>query len=260
MGKIISIVIPKGGVGKTTTAVNLAYAFAQNKKRTLLIDVDPSGQCADAMGLTDKINGDILDVFSFQKSFKSVILKTGNPNLDFVPMKPLTFENEKRLLNLSSRELLLKEILGDEIYSYNYILIDTPPSLTGTTTNVLIASDSVLIPVKAAKFSLNEVSRIMKHITFIKEKFNPKLEIEGILITMHEFNTKVAFKVKKELMLKYPNYMFKTSIPKNVAVADSTFSQKPILLIDPRAKSSLAYIKLAEEIIDNENFTASKAI
>ncbi len=259
MGKIISVVIPKGGVGKTITAINLAYALAKNKKRTLLIDVDSSGQCASALGFSEQnIKGDLLDVLSFNKSFKSVIHKTENPNLDFIPMRKLSYNDEKRLANLSSRESLLSDLMGSEVYGYNYVIFDCPPTLIGTTTNVLIASDSVIIPVKPAKFSLNEVERIMEHITYIREHYNEKLEIEGILITMYEYNTKVAFRIKKELMLRYPNFMFKTSIPKNIQVSESTFLGKPVIAVNPTAKASIAYMNLAQEIMDKSSFNSMK--
>jgi len=260
MGKIIAVVIPKGGVGKTITAINLSYALAQNKKRTLLIDVDSSGQCASALGFLDNdIKGDLLDVLSFNKSFKSVIHRTDNPDLDFIPMRKLSYVDEKRLANLSSRESLLSDLMGSEVYGYNYVIFDCPPTLIGTTTNVLIASDSVIVPVKPAKFSLNEVERIMEHIGYIRKHYNEKLEVEGILITMYEYNTKVAFRIKKELMLRYPNFMFKTSIPKNIEVSESTFLGKPILSINPNAKASKAYMNLAQEIIERSSYNSIKA-
>lgn len=250
MGRIIAITTPKGGVGKTTTAVNLAVALAQRKKRVLLLDLDPAGQCAPTLGYKSKsITGDILDVLSFKKSFKSVIHKTEDKNLNFVPMRRLDYEHELKLSKFSSDELIIKSILSDEVFSYNYIIVDCPPSLIGTTTNILMAADSAIIPVKASRYSLNEVIRILKHMKDIKNSFNSKLKIEGILLTMYETRTRSAFYTKKILMKEFPNELFNMVIPKNVEVSESTFHNKPIINYNPNARSSLAYISLAEEII-----------
>ncbi|MEE9430841.1 MAG: ParA family protein [Melioribacteraceae bacterium] len=254
MGKIIAITTPKGGVGKTTTAVNLALALAQNKKRTLLIDLDPAGQCAASFGYdNENIKADILDVLRFRNSFKTVILKTDDENLDFVPMKNLEYLEEVQLTKLVSQDLIIKDTLGPELFSYNYIIIDCPPSLAGVTTNVLIAADSIIIPIKASRYSLNEVDRMIKHIEVIKTKFNEKLKIEGMLLTMYEMNTKVSFKTKKILVEKFPGLLFNTVIPKNVEVQESTFYNKPILTYNPNAKSSIAYKNLVDEILSRNS-------
>jgi len=256
MGKIIAIATPKGGVGKTTTAVNLALALAQRGKRTLLLDLDPAGQCAPTLGFKSRsIKGDILDVLSFKKSFKSVIHKTDEKNLDFIPMNQLDYSHEMKLSKFSSNELIIKNMLSSEIYSYNYIIVDCPPSLIGTTTNILMAADSTIIPVRSSRYSLNEVVRIMKHMHLIKNKYNSKLRIEGLLLTMYEVNTRSGFYTKKILMKEFPNYLFNVVIPKNVEIAESTFHNKPILIYNPEAKSSKAYKNLAEEILNRNSST-----
>ncbi|MBI1932606.1 MAG: ParA family protein [Ignavibacteriales bacterium] len=257
MGKIISITTPKGGEGKTTTAVNLAVAFAQKGKRTLLIDLDPSGQCAPTLGIKlSQITGDLFDVFTFNKAFKSVIHKTFENNLDFVPMRQLDYASEVKLSKITSDELILKNILDSEIYSYNYIIFDCPPSLIGTTTNILMIADSVIIPVRTARYSLNEVVRVMRHIELVKSKYNSKLKIEGILLTMYEPHTRAGFYTKKVLMKEFPNYLFHYVIPKNVEVSESTFHNKPILIFNPEAKASLAYKNLADELISRNSVFA----
>ena len=250
MGRIIAIASPKGGVGKTTTAVNLSVSLAKKRKRVLLLDLDAAGQCAPTLGFKSKsISGDILDVLSFKKSFKSVIHKTEDKNLDFIPMHRLDYEHELKLSKFTSDELIIKNLVYDEIFSYNYVIVDCPPSLIGTTTNILMAADSAIIPVKASRYSLNEVVRILKHMKLIKNNYNSKLKVEGILLTMYETNTRAAFYTKKILMKEFPNYLFNLVIPKNVEVSESTFHNKPIVNYNPLAKSSLAYESLAEEIL-----------
>lgn len=257
MGKILAVTSPKGGVGKTTTAVNLSVALAQQGKRILLIDLDPSGQCAPTLGCkSNSINGDILDVLSFKKSFKTVIHKTENKNLNFIPMRRLDYEQELKLSKLTTNELVIKNVLSDEIFSYNYVIVDCPPSLIGTTTNILMAADSAIIPVKASRYSLNEVVRILKHMKKIKDNYNSKLKIEGILLTMYESNTRSAFYTKKILIKEFPNYLFNVVIPKNVEVSESTFHNKPILDYNPDAKSALAYKELALEILRRNSIPA----
>lgn len=250
MGKIIAITSPKGGVGKTTTAVNLAVGLAERSKRVLLLDLDPAGQCAPTLGYKSQLlNGDILDVLSFKKSFKTVIHKTGNKNLDFIPMRRLDYEHELKLSRFSKDEYIIKNILSDEIFSYNYVIVDCPPSLIGTTTNILLAADSAIIPVKASRYSLNEVVRVLKHMKNIKNNYNSKLKVEGILLTMYEANTRAGFYTKKILIKEFPNYLFNMVIPKNVEVSESTFHNKPIITYNPDAKSAVAYKKLADEIL-----------
>lgn len=250
MGKIVAIASPKGGVGKTTTAVNLSVALAQNGKRVLLLDLDGSGQCAPTLGYKPiAIRGDILDVLSFKKSFKSVIHKTENINLNFIPMRRLDYEHEIKLAKFTSNELVIKNILNDEIFSYNYVIVDCPPSLIGTTTSILMAADSAIIPVRPSRYSLNEVVRILKHMKKVKDNYNSKLKILGILLTMYESNTRAAFYTKKILIKEFPNFLFNVVIPKNIEVSESTFHNKPILLYNPNAKSSIAYKQLAEEIL-----------
>jgi chromosome partitioning protein len=254
MGKIIAVAIPKGGVGKTTTAVNLAIAFALIGKRTLLIDVDPAGSCAEILGYEeDEVKSDIFNVLQFASSLQQVTLKSTVMNLSFVPMRHLTYADEIRLRKVSTNEKLLNNILKPESYSYDFIIIDCPPYLFGTTNSALIAADSVLIPTMPGQLSLNALNKLVDHVKDIQKKYNQRLRIEGILLTIYEYNTKVSFATKKNLFRKYPNLIFNTTIPKNVTVGEASVSNKPVILFDPTAKASVAYMNLAREIISKRD-------
>ncbi len=250
MGKIIAIAISKGGVGKTTTAVNLSLALSKKNKKVLLIDVDPSGQCLSSFALDSNLEkGDVFDVFTSTKKIDQVIYETEYENLWCIPMKPSSYEAEIRLANLSQHFSSLKYSLTTIALQYDFIFIDCPPILSGTTSHILNIANSVLIPITASKYSFDELERILNHVKTIKEKTNNELKIEGILLTLDEPRTKLSHNVKKKLILKYPNFILKTTIPKTVKIREATFKNKPVLFYDPDSIGAKAFKNLADEIL-----------
>jgi chromosome partitioning protein len=254
MGQIIAIASPKGGVGKTTTAVNLSYAFALKNKRTLLIDLDPAGSCSSSIGFDkEKTKGDIFSVFNYNKALSQVIHSTSQSNLYFIPLNNLCYKDEVRLVRLAGNHCLLRNILQPEVFHFDYIIMDCPPYLIGLTHDALIAANSVIIPVMVGKFSIDAVDKILEHMSAIRRNFNQNLAVEGILLTSYEYNTRISFSAKKELYLKYPNYMFRTTIPRSIAVTEASYKLKPSILYNSEAQSSLAYFQLAKEIMEKNN-------
>jgi len=259
MKKIIAVAVPKGGVGKTTTAVNLAASLAVAEKKTLLIDFDPSGSCTIYMGFTpDMIKGDMFKVFSYAKSVSQVIHATDLPNLDFIPSNVVSNELEERLERITKNTYLFSNILQlEELSKYEYIIIDCPHYIKGLTTIALAAANSILIPIKAGKFSLSALKRMMSYVSSIKSTVNARLKIEGILLTMYEPNTKAQILTNEELFKNFGELIFKTVIPKNVAITESEFFGKPSILFNAKAKGSQAYLNLAQEIITKDSAPTS---
>lgn len=256
MGKIISVCIAKGGVGKTTTAVNLAASLAITEKKTLLVDVDPFGSSAVALGFTpDKIHAGISEIFSFSKSILYTIHKTDIDFLEFVPANINSIQLDEKFAKVTENRVLLKNALKDIKDKYDYIIIDCPPVLRGITTNALTASDSVLIPVKSGHLSLDAVDRLFDYITWIRDVSNPYLEIEGILMTMYEKNSKVTIISERELKIKYGDFLMNTVIPSSTLLNEATFFGKPLCLYKINSEGAISYLNLAYEIIEKDTET-----
>lgn len=249
--KVISVCLPKGGVGKTTTAVNLAASLAVAEKKTLLIDVDSFGASALALGFTPgKIKAGITEVFSFTHSLNYAIHKTELEYLDFVPSNVNSIQRDDRLYKISENRVVLKNALRAVIDHYEYIIIDCPPVIRGIVLNALTASTSVLMPVRCGQFSLEAIAKLFKYIEHVREVANPSLYIEGIVMTMYESNTKITEISERELKLRYNKYLMKSYIPRNHILSESSFYGKPAILYNVNANVSMAYLELAYEIIN----------
>lgn len=252
MGKIISICVPKGGVGKTTTAVNLAASLAVAEKKTLLIDVDPFGASAIALGFTsDKIKASLAEIFAFTHSLRSAIHRTDLEYLDFVPSNIYSINMHDKFIKYSENRLILKNAMREIENHYDFVIIDCPPVLKGISTNALVASDSILIPIKSGHFSLEAVDRLFNYFEWIKEIANPDLKIEGIILTMYEKDSKVTKISERELKIKYSKYLLNTFIPNTSLLNESTFYGKPLCLYKINSEGAIAYLNLASEILKN---------
>ena len=254
MSKKIAIAVPKGGVGKTTTAVNLAAAFAIAEKRTLLIDFDPSGACSVSLGFeNERLKGDIFQVISFIKYIDSVIHQTELQSLDFIPCSINSAEIEERISRLTRNIYLFENILNQYVLGqYDYIIIDCPPYLKGLTTVALTAADSVLIPIRARQFSISALKKMYNLITWVKENLNKKLSVEGILLTMFEPNTKAWGLTKRALYENFDNDMLQTVIPKSITITEAEFYGKPTMLFNVKSSGSVAYLQLANKLMNKE--------
>jgi len=253
MTKVLAITNQKGGVGKTTTAVNLCTSIALHKSKTLLIDIDPQGNASTGIGLDKiKVKRCIYDVLINQAPVKEIILPTQVKNLDILPSTIQLAGAEIELVNYISRENKLKNAIKPIINDYNYIIIDCPPSLGLLTLNSLTAADAVIIPIQCEYYALEGIGQLLNTINLVRENLNSSLEIEGILLTMYDSRTNLSRDVAKEVQKYFTGKIFKAIVPRNVRVSEAPSYGKPVVLYDAKSKGAIAYKKLAREVISND--------
>jgi len=250
MGKIICIANQKGGVGKTTTAINLAASLACAEKRTLLIDMDPQGNAGSGIGID--INNSIPNIYHMiigEKSVRECIYPTELNFLDIAPSNQDLIGAEIELVTALARETKLKNALEKVRADYEYIIIDCPPSLGLLTINSITAADTVLIPLQCEYYAMEGLSRLINTIEIVKRSLNESLSIEGILLTMYDKRNNICNEVVNEVQKHFENKVFDAVIPRNVRLSEAPSFGKPIILYDVRSKGCASYLKLAKEVI-----------
>lgn len=254
MAKIIAIANQKGGVGKTTTAINITASLAAAEKRVLLIDTDPQGNSTSGLGIErETLNGSLYDIYRETKNIEEITRET---NLDFLKVVPSNIDligAELELISREGREAVLKHAIESVKSRYDYIFIDCPPSLSLLTINALVAADSLLVPVQCEYYALEGISSLVNTVNLIRKSYNSLLSIEGILLTMFDIRNTLSNQVAAELRQHFGDKVFKTIIPRNVTLAEAPSHGKPVILYDVRSKGAQSYLSLAKEVIDNEN-------
>lgn len=252
MARIICIANQKGGVGKTTTAVNLSASIAVAEKRVLLIDIDPQGNSTSGLGMDkDKLESTIYQALLKGYGLKEMIKKTSLAYLDLIASNTDLIGAEIELIQEKGREKRLSQLIKEVEVDYNYIFIDCPPSLGLLTINSLTAAHSVIIPLQCEYYALEGLGQLLKTIWLIKHALNPRLEIEGILLTMFDIRNTLSHQVVQEVRNHFKDKVFRTIIPRNVRLSEAPSHGKPIILYDIHSRGAESYLELAQELMAN---------
>ena len=250
MSRIIAVANQKGGVGKTTTSINLSSALANSGKKILVIDLDPQANTTSGLGIDKSgLEFHIYDILLGKKKLYDVLLETRIENLSLLPSHMVLAGAEIELIGAEKREYILKKILLDVKYTYDFIIIDCPPSLNILTVNALTASDTVLVPIQCEYFALEGLTQLIYTIELIKKNLNKRLKIEGLVFTMFDARTNLSAQVVDEVKHHLKHEVYKSVIPRNIRLAEAPSHGLPIDLYDPDSKGAIAYKDLAKEVI-----------
>lgn len=250
MAKVIAVANQKGGVGKTTTAINLSSCVAFRGKKVLLIDLDPQGNSTTGMGIDKRsMNASIYDVIINEADIKSVSIETNQPTLKLCPSSMKLAGAEVELVSLFSRETRLKTAIEDITDEFDYIFIDCPPSLGLLTINALTAANTVLVPIQCEYYALEGLTQLMDTIKLVQRRLNKELEVEGVVLTMFDARTNLSIEVVDEVKKHFKDKVYGTIIPRNVKLSEAPSFGLPIVLYDEKSRGAQAYLELADEFI-----------
>jgi chromosome partitioning protein len=261
MSRVIAIANQKGGVGKTTTAINLGAGLAVAERRTLVVDMDPQGNATSGMGLDRaRLHGSVYDILVEGAAVSDVrIDRVHFPYLDIVPSSQDLVGAEVELVDRPQRELVLRKALADVRGEYEYVLLDCPPSLGLLTLNTLAAADTVLIPIQCEFYALEGLSQLLNTVRLVQQNLNPRLEIEGVLLTMYDQRLNLSRQVSEEAKEYFGSRVFTSVIPRNVRLAEAPSFGKPIVLYDILSAGAQSYLALAQEILAHDGERAQPA-
>ena len=253
MGRIIAIANQKGGVGKTTTAINLSACLAEKGQRVLVIDIDPQGNTTSGLGIAkDNVDNTIYEVMLQEIDISDAICKDIFENLDIIPSNVNLAGAEIDLIDIENREYILKNAINTVRNNYDYVILDCPPSLSMLTVNAMTAADTVLVPIQCEYYALEGLTQLIHTINLVKKKLNPQLELEGVVFTMYDSRTNLSLQVVENVKDNLKQNIYKTIIPRNIRLAEAPSHGLPINLYDPKSTGAESYRLLAEEVMGRE--------